>query len=224
MISRRALLAAAALAVGTVLAACASASPSTDATSTVPADAPLIAFYGDSYTRGTGATSPSLRWSTRIAESRGWREFNPSVNGLGFINNRTLFGDGDLPSMIIEQQPDIIMVTMGLNDNFSFPFAADAIEAQITTDLTRLREGVPDARIIVVEPFWYTAERPESVGIIASWVRDGAAEIGADYISGASTWIAGRDGEMAADGLHPNDDGYALMTRRMDAALLELGL
>ncbi len=224
MISRRALLAAAALAVGTVLAACVSPSPSTDATSTVPADAPLVAFYGDSYTRGTGASSPSLRWSTRIAESRGWREFNPSVDGLGFINNRTIFGDGDLPAMIIEQQPDLIMVTMGLNDNFSFPFAADAIEAQIETDLMRLREGVPDARIIVVEPFWYTAEQPASVGIIIDWVRDAAAEIGADYISGASTWIAGRDGEMAADGLHPNDDGYALMTRRMDAALLELGL
>lgn len=221
MISRRAALAGAALALGAALVGCASvAAPS----STLPADAPLVAFYGDSYTLGTGATSPSVRWSTRIAESRGWREFNPSVNGLGFINNRSLFGDGDLPSMIIEQQPDLIMVTMGLNDNFSFPFAADAIEAQITIDLQRLRDGVPDARIIVVEPFWYTAERPESVGIIIDWVRDAAAEIGADYISGASTWIAGRDGEMAADGLHPNDEGYALMTRRMDAALLELGL
>ncbi len=221
MISRRAALAAAALALGTALVGCASvAAPS----STLPADAPLIAFYGDSYTLGTGATSPSVRWSTRIAESRGWREFNPSVNGLGFINNRTLFGDGDVPSMIIEQQPDLIMVTMGLNDNFSFPFAADAIEAQITTDLQRLRNGVPDARIIVVEPFWYTAQQPESVGIIIDWVREGAAVIGADYVEGASTWIAGRDGEMADDGLHPNDEGYALMTRRMDAALLELGL
>ena len=221
MISRRSALAAASLALGATLVGCASvAAP----TSTLPADAPLIAFYGDSYTLGTGATSPNVRWSTRIAESRGWREFNPSVNGLGFINNRSLFGDGDLPSMIIEQQPDLIMVTMGLNDNFSFPFAADAIEAQIGTDLRRLREGVPDARIIVVEPFWYTAQQPESVGIIIDWVRAGAASIGADYIDGASSWIAGRDGEMADDGLHPNDEGYALMTRRMDAALLELGL
>lgn len=224
MVSRRSLLTAAALVLSAVLAGCASASTSVAPSSTLPADAPLIAFYGDSYTRGTGATDPSVRWSTRIAESRGWREFNPSVNGLGFINNRSLFGEGDLPSMIIEQRPNIIMVTMGLNDNFSYSFAADAIEAQITTDLQRLRDGVPDARIIVVEPFWYTAERPQSVGIIIDWVRDAAADIGADYIPGASTWIAGRDGEMAADGLHPNDDGYALMTRRMDAALLELGL
>ena len=29
---------------------------------------------------------------------------------------------------------------------------------------------------------------------------------------------------MAADGLHPNDEGYAEMTRRMNEELLELGL
>ena len=53
---------------------------------------------------------------------------------------------------------------------------------------------------------------------------DIAERYGADYIPGASTWIQGREGEMAADGLHPNDEGYAEMTRRMEAALLELGL
>jgi len=36
---------------------------------------------------------------------------NPSVNGLGFINNRRVVGDGDLPSMIIADQPDIVFVT-----------------------------------------------------------------------------------------------------------------
>ena len=162
--------------------------------------------------------------STRISESRGWVEVNPSVNGLGFINNRQVFGDGDLPSKIIDADPDIVFVTMGLNDNFSYSFAADAIEAQIDTDLRRLTEALPDARLIVVEPFWYTSERPPSVPIIIEWVRDAAERYGADYIPGASTWIQGREGEMAADGLHPNDEGYAEMTRRMEAALLELGL
>ena len=202
------------------LVACASPAPTPQATG----DGPVVAFYGDSYTLGTGASDPSVRWSTRISESRGWVEVNPSVNGLGFINNRELFGDGDLPSMIIDADPDIVFVTMGLNDNFSYSFAADAIEAQIDTDLRRLTEALPEARFIVVEPFWYTAERPPSVPIIIEWVRDAAERYGADYIPGASTWIQGRQGEMAADGLHPNDDGYAEMTRRMDAALLELGL
>jgi len=211
----------AAIALATAgVGACASPAPTPQPTG----DGPVVAFYGDSYTLGTGASDPSVRWSTRISESRGWVEVNPSVNGLGFINNRELFGDGDLPSMIIEADPDIVFVTMGLNDNFSYSFAADAIEAQIDTDLRRLTEALPEARFIVVEPFWYTSERPPSVPIIIEWVRDAAERYGADYIPGASTWIQGREDEMAADGLHPNDDGYAEMTRRMDAALLELGL
>ena len=202
------------------LVACASPAPAPQATG----DGPVVAFYGGSYPLGTGASDPSVRWSTRISESRGWVEVNPSVNGLGFINNRQVFGDGDLPSKIIEADPDIVFVTMGLNDNFSYSFAADAIEAQIDTDLRRLPEALPEARFIVVEPFWYTSERPPSVPIIIEWVRDAAERYGADYIPGASTWIQGREDEMAADGLHPNDDGYAEMTRRMDGALLELGL
>ncbi|UTT63162.1 SGNH/GDSL hydrolase family protein [Microcella humidisoli] len=224
MSSRRTVLIAAALAALAALSACSPLAAPPAVPVVAEGDGPLVAFYGDSYTLGTGASDPALRWSTQIAERRGWREFNPSVNGLGFVNNRGTYGAGDLPDQIIAQQPDIVFVTMGLNDNFSYSRAAAEIEAQIAIDLRRLREGLPDARIIVVEPFWYTAEQPESLGIIAGWVQREAQAIGADHIAGASDWIAGRPGEMAADGLHPNDEGYALMTRLMEEALAELGL
>jgi len=197
-----------------LLAGCSAPSP----------DGTHVAFYGDSYTLGTGASDPSVRWSTVISEQRGWVEFNPSVNGLGFINNRSAFGEGDLPSLVIQNDPDIVFVTMGLNDNFSYDLAADSIRQQISLDLDRLNDELPDARIIVVEPFWYTDERPESVEIIIGWVEDAAAEIDADYISGASHWIEGHPEWMASDGLHPNDEGYAEMARRMDAELKNLGL
>src|SRR5689334_20724590 len=94
------------------------AAPSTPrANAPLPAD-PLIGFYGDSYTLGTGASAPAKRWSTIVCRERGWREFNPSVNGLGFVNNRDEDGV-DLPAEIIARKPDVVMVTMGLNDNFS---------------------------------------------------------------------------------------------------------
>ena len=193
---------------------------------TDPADRtqPLVAFYGDSYTLGTGASDPSVRWSTVICDDRDWTEFNPSVNGLGFVNNRGTFGEGDEPSLVIADDPDILFITMGLNDNFSYDRAADKIEAQITDDFSRLSTALPDARIVVVEPFWYTDERPDSVEVIIGWVDDAAAAIGADYIPGASHWIEGHPEWMAADGLHPNDEGYAEMAKRMDAELVKLGL
>lgn len=221
-------LAAVAVAVTLGVAACAAIPPEPAATSIPPdGDGPVVAFYGDSYTLGTGATSDAARWSTIISADRGWREVNPSVNGLGFINNRSVFGDGDLPTIIIPAEPELVIVTMGLNDNFAYerrPDERDRIREQIGIDLERLRDGLPGARIVVVEPFWYTDEWPESVEVIIGWVREGAEAIDADHIAGASRWIEGRPELMAADGLHPNDDGYAVMAERMDAELAALGL
>ncbi len=206
-----------------LLAAC---SPGAYDTGPVPPSdgAPIAAFYGDSYTRGTGASSPERRWSTTIAEDRGWYEFNPSVDGLGFVNNRG-FG-ADLVDQIVEHDPppDLVIVTMGLNDNFSMPAGADDIEAAIDADLQRLRDELPDARMVVVEPFWYTDERPDSVDRIIGWVEAGSDRVGADYIAGASRWLEGHPEWMAADGIHPNDEGYAEIARRMDEELARLGL
>jgi len=183
-----------------------------------------VAFYGDSYTLGTGATSSDKRWSTIVSRERNWNEFNPSVNGLGFVNNRVDDVENDLPSKVIEADPEIVFVTMGLNDNFSYDALSEVIREQITEDLDRLKAELPDARFIVVEPFWYTDDRPESVDTIIGWVKDAAAVIDADYIPGASRWIEGHPEWMAADGLHPNDAGYAEMAVRMNAELAKLGL
>ena len=110
-----------------VLAAAAAVLLLAGCTAPVADDAPAqtrVAFYGDSYTLGTGASDPAQRWSSIICEQRGWSEFNPSVNGLGFINNRSTFGEGDPPSLVIADEPDILFITMGLNDNFSYDRAA----------------------------------------------------------------------------------------------------
>ncbi|MBG6237413.1 lysophospholipase L1-like esterase [Mycetocola sp. CAN_C7] len=207
----------------TALAGCASAGQVPDGVDPTSSDQPVVAFYGDSYTLGTGASDPAERWSTRICLDRGWAEFNPSVNGLGFVNNRAGIHD-DLISRVIDTDPDIVFVTMGLNDNFSMPGRAAEIEAAISDDLDTLAAELPDARLVVVEPFWYTDERPESVDTIISWVKDAAGGVGADYIAGASRWIEGHPEWMAGDGLHPNDAGYAAMTERMDEELTKLGL
>ena len=185
----------------------------------------VVAYYGDSYTRGTGASSPERRWSSIVAAERGWFEFNPSVDGLGYVINRELAGT-DLVDQIVEHEPppDVVIVTMGLNDNFAMPAQADEIEAAIDADLEELSSELPDARLVVVEPFWHEDTRSESVDRIIGWVEAAADRVGADYIAGASRWLEGHPEGMAADQIHPNDDGYAKIARRMDAELEQLGL
>jgi len=219
---------AAVVAVVGVLAGCAGpqvgAETSPGTPSVPPGEGPVVAFYGDSYTRGTGASDPANRWSSVVSAERGWREYNPSLDGLGFVNHRTSFEGGDLPGLVIDAGPDVVVVTMGLNDNFSYATRADEIHEQIGLDLDRLSGALPDARLVVVEPFWYTDERPESVDVIIGWVREAAGDVGADWVPGASRWLEGHPEWMASDGLHPNDEGYAEMAVRMDAELDELGL
>jgi lysophospholipase L1-like esterase len=207
---------------GTGLAMTGCTAPAPVASPDAAADRPVVAFYGDSYTLGTGAGDLRNRWSTVICETRGWTEYNPSVNGLGFVNNRNAVHD--LPTLIVERDPDIVFVTMGLNDNFAYERAGSAIRDQIVADLDLLASELPDARLVVVEPFWYTDQRPESVEIIIGWVREAAEDAGADWIPGASRWLEGHPEWMAADGLHPNDAGYAEMAERMDAELTAIGL
>ena len=90
--------------------------------------------------------------------------------------------------------------------------------------LTYDADALPDARFVVVEPFWYSDDRPASLDAIIGWVHDATDGIGADWIPDASHWIEHHPEWMASDGLHPNDAGYAEMARRMDAALTGLGL
>lgn len=222
---RRSAFAPAVIAAAAALLTACAVSPGGSAGTPTPG-ATIVAFYGDSYTRGTGASSPERRWSSIVSADRGWYEFNPSVDGLGFVNNRDLALGDDLVDQIVEHEPspDIVVVTMGLNDTFSMPTAADEIRAAIADDLERLRTELPDARLIVVEPFWYDDERPESLEQIIGWVEQSAGRVGADHVAGASRWLEGHPEWMAADLIHPNDEGYAEIARRMDEELQRLGL
>ena len=82
-----------------------------------------------------------------------------------------------------------MFITLALDEDFAHVESADVIHTQIGAGFTRLKHALPRSRFIVVEPFWYTDDRPPSVDIIGGWVKAVAAEIHADYITGASRWI-----------------------------------
>lgn len=42
------------------------------------------------------------------------------------------------------------------------------------------------ARLIVMEPFWYTDDRPDSRSVITRWIKAASEFIDAHYIDGAS--------------------------------------
>ena len=174
----------------------------------------IVAFYGDSLTSGFRASSADLRWSTLLCRRHGWIEVNPSVPGLGFVQDR---GDSGLPALIVEAHPDAILVTLGANDLRLVDSAGAQIKAAIADDLARLRAGAPEADIFVAMPFSPLSFRPPQLVLLEGWLREGAASISAPVIESAS-WMTGR-ADLTVDGIHFSDEGERYIADLMDEAL-----
>ncbi|WP_426595581.1 SGNH/GDSL hydrolase family protein [Cellulomonas sp. McL0617] len=193
----------------------------TPSTAAVPAGA-SVAFYGDSYTFGEQASSPAARWSTVLAQQEGWVEHNAGINGLGFVADR----DGtDAVQTVLDAHPDLIIVTMGLNDTFVAEDQIDEITTAIHDDFARFRAEAPQARLVVVEPFWIPAPVSPGFTLVADAVKAGAAEVHADYVAGAGDWLTDHPEWRSDDQYqHPDDAGYAEIARRMTIELKKLGV
>lgn len=186
------------------------------------AEGSVVAFYGDSYTYGEQASAPEARWSSLVSARQGWVEANASVNGLGFVANRV---GTDAVQDVVDADPALIIVTMGLNDTFIAEAQRDELTTAIHDDLARFRAEAPQARLVVVEPFWIPAPVSPGFTLVADAVKDAAAAAEAEYISGAGDWLTGHPEWRAADEYqHPNDAGYAELARRMELELEALGV
>lgn len=186
------------------------------------AEGSVVAFHGDSYTFGEQASSSAARWSTLLSEEQGWVEENASLNGLGFVANRA---GTDAVQDVIDADPDLIIVTMGLNDTFIAEAQLEELTAAIHDDLARFRAEAPNARLVVVEPFWIPAPVSPGFTLVADAVKAAAEEVHAEYVSGAGDWLTDHPEWRADDEYqHPNDAGYAELARRMTIELEKLGV
>lgn len=174
----------------------------------------VVAFYGDSITSGSGASSPSRRWSTLLCAEREWIEMNPSVPGMGFVQSR---GDTDLPTTIIEARPDAILVTLGLDDQLLVDTIPDRVRTAISNDLHDLRSGVPDAQLLIAMPMTVYETLPSQLITLQRWLRTSAAAVSAPVIETAA-WMRGRT-DLTIDGTHFNDAGQLRIARLMDPAI-----
>jgi lysophospholipase L1-like esterase len=170
----------------------------------VPAGS-VVGFYGDSMTSGVGASAPDRRWSSLLCAQEGWTEVNPSIPGLGFVQAR---GGTDLPGQIAAASPDLVLVTLGLNDLLLVDSHATELQAAIASDLGTLRASAPDAHIVVFALLSPLSFEPRQVAAINGWLRAGAADVDGVFIPKSAGWLAGNP-DWTVDGLHFSDAGNA---------------
>ena len=178
-------------------------------------DVPDVAFLGDSYTVGTGATTERDRWTSTLARTMEWDEHNYGVGGTNYGTAGQFDGGNpytDRVPTIVAAAPDMVIVSGGRNE-----MSAEQ-EPGIAATFQELRAGLPDADIVAVSPFWDDdAPYPDRLTELGEVIRAEVEAVGGRYLEVGNP-LEGRP-DLISDGVHPNDEGYALLAETVQDAL-----
>ena len=183
-----------------------------------PAAQPVIAFLGDDWTAGTGASGKAQRFTTMVCTQIGAVEKNFGVNGTGYAKSS---GDGgpyeSRVAAIVAADPQMVVVSGGRNDNVDSPATAAAHARAL---FTTLHTELPDALLVAVAPFWGDSDLPPSMVSLANAVKRGVTAAGGTYLDVPDP-IHGHPSFMA-DLADPNDQGYAAIAAALTPQLQPL--
>lgn len=189
--------------------------------------APTALFMGDSYVRGTGATSESARWTSLVSAEMGWTEDNEAAGGTGYLASSDVNGcgkpfcpnyQGALEERLGDEDADFVIIGGGQNDFRGYYEDSEAVLSAIRDTYTNYRAAFPDAELIAVGPS--TVGDPNGAAEVAidATVQEAATAVGATYVSLLAPDVI-EEGMLAADGGHVNDTGHQAIAERVLAAL-----
>ena len=165
----------------------------------------VIAFLGDDWTTGSGASSKSTRFSTLLAKQLGLTERNFGADGTGYAKATATDGTYDSRvADVVKAKPRVVVVSGGRNDVADY---LPTTKRHIHTLFSTLHDKLPDAVVIAVEPFWGDSDKPAELGPVASAVKSEVTADGGHYLAIADP-IHNHPSFMA-DASDPNDKGNA---------------
>jgi lysophospholipase L1-like esterase len=182
------------------------------------ADVPVVAFIGDSWTEGVGATA--LRgYSVLTAEQLGWEYQGLGVGGSGYVQP----GRGSTFDQRVERavatDPDVLVVQGSLNERRT-PLAQ--LEPATLITLEHLRSAVDRDAVVLIVGSSYTPGTDRAViDGINDTIEAAAERAGFAFVDpAAENWTDPAEAGIWADPNHPNDAGHQRIADML-APLLE---
>jgi lysophospholipase L1-like esterase len=183
-----------------------------DPTSAVAGPPPVIAYLGDDWTSGDGASAKSLRFTTLLTEQLHADERNFGVAGTGYAKSSPDGGTySSRVNAVVAADPQIVIVSGGRNDQSDDAQTAGAAAKAL---FAKLRAKLPNAVLIGVAPFWGDSDLPPEMVSLATAVNKGVTDAGGSYID-IEDPIHGHPNFMADDA-DPNDKGYAAIADALE--------
>jgi len=191
--------------------------PSVPAEPTVPADAPLVLFLGDSLSAGLHleerASFPHVLQRALVAEGRPFRLVNAGVSG-----DTTAGGLARL-DWLLKQAPDVLVIELGGNDGLRGQPVA-AVEERMRALVTRGQAA--GARVLLLGVQLPPSLGREYVAEFEALYPRLAAELGCAFVPHFLAGVGGVAGMMLDDGLHPTPEGHARIAATVAPALRAL--
>ena len=168
----------------------------------------LIAF-GDSITHGYDALRPSNRYVAKLAERLEAEEFNKGIGAERFFPPLATLKD--------PISPDYITVAYGTNDWSTIDAATFRVNCKAFYE--NLSKKYPDAKIFAITPIWRKDHKEgKNFGpfeTVEKYIREAVSEFqNVTVLSGFD--LIPHDVRFFADyGLHPNEEGFALLAKNV---------
>lgn len=199
--------------------------PTATPTPTPTAAPKTVAFLGDSYTAGDGASTGNT-WVELLSDANNWQPMNFGRAGTGYLTSLETGGAATcgldicpnylaMADLVIEAQPDVVIVSGGHNDGaVLYP----QLKFAIAELFAKLRTGLPDAEIIAIAPVWADEPLAEDFSAVTEAVEAGVTAVDGSFID-LGTPLENRPDLIAPDFVHPNDAGHQYLATVTGKAL-----
>ncbi|MFD3441177.1 GDSL-type esterase/lipase family protein [Streptomyces sp. NPDC058685] len=186
---------------------------------------PRWLVHGDSITEGWWSTRPAHSWPATAGRRLGLDTVNLGYAGCAH-------GEPALAEQLASLEADAITLAFGTNCWSSTPCSAPLLYETVRTFLTLVRQGHPRTPLLVVSPVLRPGAEntPNRLGATLSDLRAAMEQAVTGRREGSDgqdpdDWLAllpGRDllgaGQLA-DGVHPDDEGHAVLAAAVAEAL-----
>jgi lysophospholipase L1-like esterase len=172
--------------------------------------------YGDGVTQGWLASAPAMAWPAVAG-----RKLGLDVCNLGYAG--TARGETTSAVMLAETPAEVVSVAFGLNNWSRVPHTMGLMAEEVRCFLSVVRDGHPDAPIVVVSPTVRpdAEDTPNRVGATLADIRVAMEETVLECIGEGDEnlflveGLTVLDPEDLEDGIYPGDEGH----RRIAAAV-----